>query len=281
MINPGLESKAVLITGGNHGIGAATAKAFAAQGAAVFITYLRIPVRPEVKTALEAGLITGPGEILYEAGRAQTADAVVESIRIRHGQAEAWEADLRSLAAPSELFDRAEAAFGPVNVLINNAAGWLPDTFLVGDGLTTISMQSFEANFDPSTRATALLMAEFARRHIDRKASWGRIVNISTDSARCFPTEVSYGASKAAIESYSRSAARELGRYGITVNVIAPGPVQTDWLSPEQEAQQIAQIPLGRVGQPEDIADAAIFLSSEQARWITGQVLVVAGGHSM
>jgi len=124
-------------------------------------------------------------------------------------------------------------------------------------------------------------MAEFARRHIAYGASSGRIVNISTDGAHCFPSEVSYGASKAALEAYSRSAAAELGRYGITVNVASLGPIQTGWITPELEAQCVTKTPLGRIGTPEDVADVVTFLASEQARWLTGQTLFVGGGHRM
>jgi 3-oxoacyl-[acyl-carrier protein] reductase len=92
---------------------------------------------------------------------------------------------------------------------------------------------------------------------------------------------VSYAASKHAIESYSRSAAAELGKYGITVNIIAPGPVQTGYIPPEAEAEIAAGTPLGRVGQPDDVAGVIVFLASEQARWMTGQLLYVGGGWRM
>jgi 3-oxoacyl-[acyl-carrier protein] reductase len=125
------------------------------------------------------------------------------------------------------------------------------------------------------------MMAEYARRHVARGATWGRIINISTDGAYCFPQEVSYGASKAALEAYSRSSARELSGYGITVNIVSPGPIQTGWMTPEMETSIVPSIPLGRVGQPEDVADVIVFLASEQARWLTGQCLHVGGGHRM
>ncbi len=123
------------------------------------------------------------------------------------------------------------------------------------------------------------LIEEFTRRHTARKANWGRIVNISTDWAECFPTEISYGASKAAAEAYSRAAAVELGKYGITVNIIGPGPIQTGWMSKEVEANAAQTAPLKRVGTPEDVADVVVFLTSEQARWLTGQRLFVGGGN--
>jgi 3-oxoacyl-[acyl-carrier protein] reductase len=92
---------------------------------------------------------------------------------------------------------------------------------------------------------------------------------------------VSYWASKHARESYSRAAAAELGPYGITVNIVSPGPIQTGWIPPKLEARITPGMPLRRVGQPEDIGDAIVFFASEQARWITGQLLYVGGGNRM
>jgi 3-oxoacyl-[acyl-carrier protein] reductase len=125
------------------------------------------------------------------------------------------------------------------------------------------------------------MMAEYAKRHIEHHAQWGRIINITTDGAHCHPSQVSYGASKFAIESYTRSAATELGPYGITVNVISPGAVQTGWMPSGLVNEIAAKYPLRRIGQPEDIAKAVIFFASDQAEWITGQVLQVGGGNRM
>ncbi len=97
---------------------------------------------------------------------------------------------------------------------------------------------------------------------------------------RC-PVGVSYRASKYALESCSRSAAAEFGPFGITVNIVSPGPVPTGYIAPEMEEGLIRDIPLRRIGQPSDIADAIVFLASNQARWITGQLLCVHGGHRM
>jgi 3-oxoacyl-[acyl-carrier protein] reductase len=124
-------------------------------------------------------------------------------------------------------------------------------------------------------------VAEFAKRHITRKATWGRIINISTDGAFGYSEVVSYYASKWAAESFARAAAVELGPYGITVNVISPGAVNTGWLLPEMEENLAKTYPLRRLGRPEDIANAVIFFASEQADWITGQVLYVGGGNRM
>lgn len=284
MIDPRLEGKVVLITGANnpYGIGAATAKAFAAQGARVFLHFFRLPDGPA-----EKNLISGPGWAFFRLQQTKTADEVLRVISQSGGEAAAWEADLSDTENIPRLFDQVEAVFGPVDILINNAADWEGDTFLPSNtermsrSIPTISPQSHHRNFAVNSRAVALMMAEFAKRFLQRGATWGRIVNVSTDGASAFPGEVSYGASKHAMESYSRAAAIELGPYGITVNVVAPGPVQTGYITPEMEEKLRSEIPLRRVGKPEDVADVILFLASEQARWITGQLLYVDGGNVM
>ena len=285
MIDPGLKDKVVLITGANnpYGIGAATARAFAAQGARVFLHFFRLPQAPG-----GAEPTRDPGPTFYQAQQGKTADEVLDAIRRQGGQAAAWEADLSRPDNIPRLFDRVEEVFGPVDILVNNAAAWQGDTFVPSGAeavlnrfVSTVSAESHDHNFAVNSRAVALLMAEYARRFVRRGATWGRIVNVSTDGASGFPGEVSYGASKHAMESYSRAAAIELGPYGITVNVVAPGPVQTGYIPPEMEKKLGAEIPLRRVGRPEDVADVIVFLASEQARWVTGQLIYVGGGKVM
>ena len=285
MIDTGLKNKVVLVTGANHGIGAATAKAFAAEGAKVFINYLRLSPEYYGISEEEAKKASAPGMPFYHAMRTKLADDVVQEVRSHGGQAEAWEADLANPEIIPQLFDRAEELFGPVDVLINNAAHWESDTFIPQSqlelGKFSITAESHDKHFAVNSRAVALMMAEYARRHIKRGAHWGRIINVSTDGASAFSGEISYGASKHALESYSRAAADELGPYGISVNVVSLGPVQTGYIPSDLEEKLIHDIPLRRIGQPEDIADVIIFFASEQARWVTGQLLYVGGGHVM
>lgn len=294
MLDTGLKSKVAVITGANHGIGAATALAFAKEGARVFLTYLRLSPEEYGGVSLEeAERAAVTGRAYYYKTITRSADEIVKDIRDAGGECSAWEADLADPSNIPKLFDKAEEKYEKIDILVNNAAHDRCDTFMPPDELeknplfvdeypmTTISPDSHDEHFAVNTRAVALLIKEFAQRHIARKASWGRIINISTDGAYAHPSNVSYGASKFAVESYSRAAAYELGPYGITVNVISPGAVQTGWMTPQLEKEIAASYPLRRIGQPEDIANTVIFMASEQANWITGQVLHVGGGNRM
>jgi 3-oxoacyl-[acyl-carrier protein] reductase len=240
MIDPALQNKVVLITGANHRIGAATARTLALQGASIFIIYLRLPPLGTPNEQAEEGDMHGPGLALYNFRRSQTADEVIGQIRAQGGTVEALEADLTDLKTIPLLFDRAEAAFSPVDILINNADYGLADIFL-----------------PPSQQEGAMTPAGYAQPFI---------------------TAASHDAHFAV---NSRAAASELGGYGITVNMVSPGPVQTGSITPELEQRLNLEIPLGRIGQPEEVTDVVAFLASEQARWLTGQLLFVGGGHRM
>lgn len=279
-----LAGRVALVTGANHGIGAAAARALAAEGAAVFATAYRRPPRfdDEVRTAaLAAG---AGGAELYEARQQQPLDLILAEISGLGGRAAGREADLADPASIPALFDACEHGLGPVDILVNDHAHCEYETFdpaLVRPGGFPVRLAGaagMDAHYAVNARATALMMVEFAQRHIRRGATRGRIINVSTDAADAHAGAVSYAASKHAMESYSRSAAHELGKYGITVNIVAPGPVQTGWLTPEQEMEIGRKTPLGRVGRPEDIADVIAFLASDQARWLTAQLLYVGGG---
>ena len=139
----------------------------------------------------------------------------------------------------------------------------------------------FDRIFAVNTRAPVLMMAEVARRYIKRGAQFGRIINVSTAGAERFPSEVTYRASKFALEGYTRSAATELGKCGETVNAVSLGPVQTGWITSMLERAILPTIPLVRIGTPEEVADVVLFLASHQARWLTGQRIYIGGGHGM
>jgi 3-oxoacyl-[acyl-carrier protein] reductase len=283
----------VIVTGSNHGIGAVTALAFAKEGAKVFINYLR--QQPELygETKKSAEKAINPGRAFYCKMIAQSAKNVKDKIRELGLQCYTWEADLSVPGNIPKMFDLAEEHLGKVNIVVNNAAFDRLDTFLPQKevdknplfaneyNLQTITSDSFDEHFFVNSRSVALITCEYAKRHIENNFSWGRVINITTDGARCHASNVSYAASKYAIESYTRSAATELGPYGITVNVISPGAVQTGWMPVEIEKNLSENYPLRRVGQPDDIANAIIFFSSKQADWITGQVLYVGGGNRM
>jgi len=284
MINPGVRGRTVLVTGANnpYGIGAAVARAFAKLGAKLVLHYHT--------TALDQGA----GNEFYRAQQLKTCDEVIHQIVALGSEAQTCEADFTDLASIPKVFDAAELFGGSVDVLVNNAATWRADTFLPSpdarrnpflelwtDAAQPVSPETSVRQFVANAIAPALLTAEFARRHIARRAGWGRIVNISTAGSACFPSEVSYGAGKYALESYTRSAAHELGQFGITVNALALGPVQTGWITPELEQAVTPTIPLGRIGAPDDIADVVVFLASDQSRWVTGQRILVGGGHGV
>jgi 3-oxoacyl-[acyl-carrier protein] reductase len=264
MINAELKERVALVTGGNSGIGSAIVRRLASQGAYCVVHYLA-----------RASVVEGAA-VLHEAPGARGADQLVEEITSGGGRAIAVAADLSDPLAPAQLFHLAAQAFGRVDILVNNAAHCeAPDT------IEQIGAGTIDRHFGVNVRAAVLLMHAFIAHHRERGSGFGRIINITTDAARAFATQIAYGASKYAMEGLTRSVAMEAGELKITVNAIAPGPIQTGWITPELEAQVLPAIPLRRVGTPEDVADAVVFLASRQAEWITGQVIQVAGGHAL
>lgn len=166
-----------------------------------------------------------------------------------------------------------EEVLGPVDILVNNAAHCeSPDSAL------DLSEAGLARHYRVNAVLPVALIGELARRRGGEPCC---VINISTDSARAFAGQVGYGSSKAALEAATRATAIELGPAGFRVNAVAPGPIQTGWMTDEIAQEAASVIPLGRVGYPDDIADACVFLASHQARFVTGQVLQVAGGHAI
>jgi 3-oxoacyl-[acyl-carrier protein] reductase len=263
-----LTHHAAIVTGANHGIGAATARALAAQGAAVLLTYLRT-ADPDHAATPET----------YRRNRAMTADAAVDAILGAGGRAIAVEADLADAATVPVLFDAAEHELGAVDILINNATGWRQDTFKAattdrhGRPMQQITPETIDAQFAIDARASALLIAEMARRHVKRGATWGRIVSLTSGGPLGFPEEVSYGAAKAALENYTMSAAFELAPYGITANVVYPPVTDTGWVTEEVREFVRTSSDHMHIARPEDVAAIIAYLASDAARLITANVV--------
>lgn len=263
-----LSGHVALITGANHGIGAATAVRLASSGTSVLITYLRIDDAPDHGTPES-----------YQRARASDAGEVVDAIERAGGKVHAIELDLAKDQSPGLLFDTAEAELGPVDVLVNNASGWVADSFRgpridrLGRNTADVSAATIDRVFSVDARASALLIGEMARRHIDRGATWGRIIGLTSGGPLGFPEEVSYGAAKAALENFTMSAAFELAPYGITANVVYPPVTDTGWITPEVERAVDESDDLFHIAHPDEVARVISFLASDDASLITGNVV--------
>ena len=181
------------------------------------------------------------------------------------------EVDLSLLESPERLLDMVAARLGPPWVLVNSAA------YSTRDGYEALDAATLDAHYAVNLRATALLSVGFARRF--GGGPGGRIVNLTSgQSLGPMPGELSYAATKGAIEAFTRTLATEVGQKGITVNAVNPGPTDTGWMADELRRELSGRFPTGRVGEPEDAARLVAFLASEEAAWITGQVIHSEGG---
>jgi 3-oxoacyl-[acyl-carrier protein] reductase len=241
---PSLSGKVAIITGSSRGIGRGIAERLGRDGADVVVTY---------------------------AGNRNKAEEVVQAIASAGSKATAIQVDVRKLEDVRSMFEQAISQFGKVDILVNNAAG--KNIFKLTADMTE---DEYNSMFD-ITRGVYFTLQQAAHYLSDN----GRIISISTSgTAMAIPTGGAYAGCKAAIEQFSAALAKELGRRGITVNTVAPGVTETDGLVLEQEQvnQMIAQTPLGRLGQPADLADAVALLVSDDAHWITGQSIRANGG---
>ena len=270
MIDYGLKDRVALITGANNpwGIGATTALAFAREGAKVVLVYKRVD-RPFDATKTDKNGV----DRYYSANAGDTA-LVEEKLKEMNADYLIIESDISVEENVKSIYDQAIAKYGRVDVLVNNAA---TDDETGLDTIEKITPSVIDDTFAVNVRGSILMTREF----IGRRGDYGRIINISTDAAQVFAGQITYGASKATLEALTRSIALEVAQYGITVNCVAPGPTQTGWIDEEFEKVVVPLIPMGKLISPEDIAETILFLSSEQARMITGQIIKVSGGKSL
>lgn len=267
MVDYGLKNKVALITGTNNlwGIGAATAFAFVREGAKVVLVYKKVD-RP-----FDATRTDRHGIDRYYGANAGDASAVEAKLKEMNADYLIIEGDISNEDSVKDIYAQSLARFGRVDILVNNAATDDENGF---DTIEKITQKVIDDTFAVNVRGSIMMSREF----ISNRGNFGRIINISTDAAQVFAGQITYGASKATLEALTRSIALEVSQYGITVNCIAPGPTQTGWIDGDFEKVVVPLIPMGRLIAPEDIAETVLFLSSEQARMITGQIIKVSGG---
>ena len=270
MIDYGLKDRVALITGANNpqGIGATTALALAREEAKVVLVYKRI-LRP-----FDICKADKNGTDRYFQANAGNADIVESKLKDIGADYLIIESDISSEYAVREIYSSVLDRYGHVDVLVNNAA----DGDMEGiDTIEKITQKVIDDTFAVNVRGTIMMTREF----INHRSDYGRIINLSTDAAQIFAGQITYGASKATLEALTRSIALEVAQYGITVNCVAPGPTQTGWIDSDLEKTVLPIIPMGQLIQPEDIAQTILFLASNQARMLTGQVIKVSGGHAL
>lgn len=270
MIDYGLKNKVALITGANNpqGIGATTALAFAREGAKVVLVYKKIARSFDVTKTNRNG-----ADRYYQAN-AGNADIVEVELKKLQADYLILESDISDEKSVKEIYSAVLERYGKVDILVNNAAVDDENGF---DTIEKITRNVIDDTFAVNVRGSILMSREL----INNRHDYGRIINISTDAAQIFAGQITYGASKATLEALTRSIALEVAQYGITVNCVAPGPTQTGWIDEDFEKVVVPLIPMGNLIQPEDIAETILFLSSEQARMLTGQVIKVSGGHAL
>lgn len=270
-MNLGLKGKVAIITGTNNpqGIGAATALAFAGEGVRLALVYKKIPHKyDESKIGID-------GVDRYYKANSGDMTEVEEQLKAHFADYLVLESDISNERSVNDIFDRVIERFGKVDILVNNAAAADDGD---NDKIETLTQNVIDETFAVNVRGTLLMTREFVKRHGD----YGRVINFSTDAAQAFPgQQITYSASKAAIEAFTRNIAIAVGKYGITVNCVAPGPTQTGWIDEELENAVMPDIPLGKLVQPQDIAETIVFLASERAAMVTGQVIKVSGGHAL
>lgn len=243
-----------VVTGASRksGIGAAVARALAGAGHDVLITTFSA-----FDTAQPWGRNDDVAELLAE-------------LRTKGVRAEGLELDLSHRNAAETLFSHARNTLGDVQILVNNAA------YSTQEALEGLTAESLDQHYAVNVRANALLCKAFAAQF---RGSWGRVVNLTSGQGLGpMPDELAYAASKGAVEALTTSLSPTLAAKNITINAVDPGPTDTGWMTPELRAELATASLRGRVGLPEDAARLIAFLASEEAGWVTGQIIRSRGG---
>jgi 3-oxoacyl-[acyl-carrier protein] reductase len=237
-----LKGKSALVTGSSRGIGRAIAERLAADGAAIAINYAR---------------------------NRQLAQEVMDGILARGGKAVAIQADVSKPAEVRRLFSEAVKVVGPLDIVVANAG------VVLEKALVESTEEDYDSVFNINAKGVFFTLQEAARHVRDG----GRIIAVSTGGTKMHVANLSlYLGSKGAIEQFVGSLSCELGSRNVTVNVLSPGFTDTDMLIEQYRAYGATQSPFNRIGTPEDVADVAAFLASDEARWITGQNIQAGGG---
>ncbi|MFF2889667.1 SDR family oxidoreductase [Paenibacillus sp. NPDC057967] len=241
-----LAGKVALVTGASRGMGKQIADDLAKHGAKVVVNYASSPAK---------------------------AEEVVAGIVQRGGEAIAIQADISRVAEVERLFRETLKAFGQVDVLVNNAG------IMITKPLLQTTEEDFDKQFAINVKGTYFAIQQ-AAKHM---GEGGRIINFSTSvTGQMFPAYSTYAGTKGAVEQFTRQLAKELGPKGITINAVAPGPVNTELFTVGKTEEQIkatgSMNAFGRIGEPEDISEIVLFLASEQSRWVTGQTIRANGG---
>ncbi|MGO4497339.1 SDR family oxidoreductase [Paenibacillus sp. 2RAB27] len=241
-----LTGKVALVTGASRGIGQKIAEELALHGAKVVVNYASSPDK---------------------------AEEVVNSIKQQGGEAIAIGADISQVEQVELLFQKTLEAYGQVDILVNNAG------IMITKPILSITEEDFDRQFNINVKGTFFAIQQ-AALHMKEN---GRIINFSTSvNGQMFPGYSSYAGTKGAVEQFTRQLAKELGPKGITINAVAPGPVNTELFTVGKSEEQIKAIAnmnsFGRLGEPEDISRVVLFLAGEESQWVTGQTLRVNGG---
>jgi len=250
-----LSGRVALVTGATRliGIGAAICRAFAASGADIAFTSF---------TDYDAGM--------YQSD-ASDPERLLEELRATGVRAAHIPWDLEPADALPALLDRVEEELGPLSILVNNAA------YSTRDGWERLTAEQIDRHYGVNARATAMLSVEFCRRF--QGDAGGRIINFSSgQQLGAMSDELAYAMSKAAIVTFTQSLAPAVMGKGITVNAVNPGVTDTGWITDELSEALLPMMPAGRFGTPEDAARAVAWLASDEAAWITGQVINSEGG---